>query len=298
MALTKWGLALGGGGVLGFAHIGVLMAMELYGLRPRMIAGTSAGALVAGLYAAGVNLTGIQEGVAALSESDEFADVEATLIAAGGRISAIGVKGVMRGGLIEKSIDRLTGGKYIFDIKMPLAITSVDVETGEEVVFTNDPPLVGALPLGAGVAPNSGVRRKVYITEARLAEAIRASISLPGVFVPKRLGGRSLVDGGIRNMIPADELKRMEAEEIVAVDLGLHAEKPQKAENFVTILSRCFALACRREAERSLHQYATVILQPEVWDVGIPTPAKVRALIESGKACAEKSMGRLVPLLA
>jgi NTE family protein len=298
MALTKWGLALGGGGILGFAHIGVLMAMELYGLRPQILAGTSAGALVAGLYAAGVNLTGIQEGVEALAGSDEYHEAETALIFAGGQVSATGIKGVVRGGFIEKYIDKLTGSKRVSDIKTPLAIVSVDVETGEEVVFTNRPPVVTTIPAHGDLVPRAGLGRKAYITEVRLAEAIRASISLPGVFVPRRLYGRSLVDGGILNMVPVDELKRMEAEEIVAVDLGLHAERPQKAEDFATILSRCFALASRREVERSLHQYATVILQPEVWDVGIPTPSKIRALIESGKICAEKNMGRLRPLLA
>ncbi len=288
---THWGLALGGGGVLGFAHIGVLMAMRLYGLSPSMIAGTSAGGAVAGLLAAGVNITGIQDGAMALAASEDAIDDEPIEFPyAGPRSHSLGVKGLIRGGFIESWCDRLTGGKRLCDAQMPVAITAVDVETGEEVVFTNRPPRYRTSILGSETG-------KVYITDAKISEAIRASISLPGVFVPKKLHRRTLVDGGVRNMVPVDELERMGAQEIVAVDLGSHAEKPQKVDNVIGVLSRCFALACRREVERTLTEHASLILQPDVWDVGFPTPAKARALIESGKACAEKNMHRLVTML-
>lgn len=287
----QWGLALGGGGVLGFAHIGILMAMRLYGLTPSMIAGTSAGGAVAGLLAAGVNITGIQDGAIALTAEDNIMDSEIIELSSGGaRAFSLGFKGLVRGGFIESWCDRLTGGKRISDVEMPLAITAVDVESGDEVVFTNQPPRLTTSILGYHTG-------RVYITDAKISEAIRASISLPGVFVPKKLHGRALVDGGVLNMVPVNELKRMGADEIVAVDLGSHAEKPQKVDGVIDVLSRCFSLASRREVERTLTEHATLILQPEVWDIGFPTPNKARALIESGKACAEKNMDRLVTML-
>ena len=99
---THWGLALGGGGVLGFAHIGVLMAMRLYGLSPSMIAGTSAGGAVAGLLAAGVNITGIQDGAMALAASEDAIDDEPIEFPyAGPRSHSLGVMGFIRGGFIE-----------------------------------------------------------------------------------------------------------------------------------------------------------------------------------------------------
>jgi NTE family protein len=288
---AHWGLALGGGGVLGFAHIGILMAMRLYGLAPSMIVGTSAGGAVAGLLAAGVNITGIQDGAIALTAEDHIMDDEVMEFPTGGaRPFSLGFKGLVRGGFIESWCDRLTGGKRIHDVEMPLAITAVDVESGDEVVFTNRPPRYTTSILGCHTG-------RVYITDAKISEAIRASISLPGVFVPKKLHGRTLVDGGVLNMVPVNELKRMGADEIVAVDLGSHAEKPQKVDGVIDVLSRCFSLASRREVERVLTEHASLILQPEVWDVGFPTPNKARALIESGKACAEKNMDRLVTML-
>jgi len=284
-------LALGGGGFLGFAHIGVLMALRLYGLTPSLIAGTSAGGAVVGLLAAGVNITGIEDGAMALASAEGIIDDEPVILPSGAsRAYSLGIKGLIRGGIIESWFDRLAGGKRMCDAQMPVAITAVDVETGEEVVFTNCPPRYRTSILGAGTG-------KVYVSDVKISEAIRASISLPGVFVPKKLHGRTLVDGGVRNMVPADELKRMGAREVVAVDLGSHAEKPQKVDNVIGVLSRCFALACRREVERSLTEHASIILQPEVWDVGFPTASKARALIESGKACVEKNIDRLLSIL-
>ena len=92
-------------------------------------------------------------------------------------------------------------------------------------------------------------------------------------------------------MVPVDELERMGAQEIVAVDLGSHAEKPQKVDNVIGVLSRCFALACRRKSRTSPNTRLSSCSQM-FWDVGFPTPAKAR-LDESGKACAEKNMPRL-----
>ncbi len=290
MALKQWALALSGGGILGFAHIGVLMGLESHCLYPKMLAGTSAGALVAGLYAAGIDLTGIEANTLALFDSRGAAQVlsldSVISFTAETTVHSLGLKGIISGNFLETYLHDLTNGKRLTEVDIPLSIVAVDIETGDEVVFTNEPP-----------HPKPKGKQKVYVTDATLAEAIRASVSLPGVFVPKHFRGRFLVDGGVKNMAPVDEPKRMGFEEVVAVDLGLRLEHPERARNLVSIVARSFSLACRGETKRNINLHATVILQPEVSDIGIPTPAKIKALIEAGKLCVEENVKRLTSLL-
>ncbi len=290
MPHKKWGLALGGGGIFGFAHIGVLGGLESHGLYANMLTGTSAGALVAGLYAAGINLTEIEANTLALLEPANRARIlgldDDILFIRGNTVSASGVHGIIGGKLFETYLQDITKGKHLSQVTTPLSIIAVDIETGEEVVFTNEPP-----------HPKSKIQQKKYVTDATLAEAIRASVSLPGIFIPKHFQEKLLVDGGIKNMVPVDELKRADLEEIVAVDLGLRLEQPENVRNLWSIVARSFALACRPETRRSINLYATVTLQPKVYDIGIPTPTKIRTLIQAGRECVEQNANRLKSIL-
>jgi len=290
--VRKWGLALGGGGIYGLAHIGVLEVLERYGLVPDVLAGTSAGALVAGLWASGVDLTRIEKEYGDLFLGDEMYEVEVKPLSRSLEVTQRGIGGLIGGGLIEATIDRLTGGARLSDARIPLAITSVDLVTGLVVVFTNDPPA------SESALDSLRARGRIYLTSAKISEAIRASISIPGLFVPKRFAEFVLVDGGLKDMVPVFEVHRMGAEEVVGVDLGLHVEHPQNPTNLLGVLSRSFSLATRETTKRYLHEYATLILEPDVTSVsGFMTPAKVKSLISAGRVCAEKALGRLCKVL-
>lgn len=286
--MRKWGLALGGGGIYGFAHIGVLQVLERCGLVPDVIAGTSAGALVSGLWASGVDLTRIEKESSEVLLRDESFEPEIQPLSRSSDVVQTGISGFVGGSLIESTIDRLTGGACLKDARIPLAITSVDLVTGALVIFTNEPPRRRAM------IESLGVRGRVYVTDAKISEAVRASISIPGVFAPKKLGEFTLVDGGVRDMVPVFEVRRMGAEEAVAVDLGLHVDSPHRPSNLLSVLSRSFSLSARDTTQRYLHEYATLTLQPDVVSVtGLMTPAKVRSLISAGRVCAEKALDRL-----
>lgn len=289
--MKKWGLALGGGGILGLAHIGVIQVLEQLGLGPSVITGTSAGAIVAGLYAAGVDLSGLED-ITVKTLTHEEEPVEVPVLAASTGITAMGFSGLIAGNFIEKTIDKFTRGIWLKDARMPVALMSVDIITGGIVVFTNSPPRSQTMVQALGMAG------RTYVTDAKLSEAIRASISVPGVFKPKEFGPWSLVDGGIRDMVPVYEARRMGAEEVVAVDLSLHVEKPQVPGNAVSILSRSFQLASRESTERNINEHASITLQPDVYESGIPTPTKCKALIRAGRECAKKHIPRIMSMLA
>ena len=172
---------LAGGAAKGLAHIGALEALEEHGLEPSIIAGTSAGALVGGLYAAGVSTAKLRSIV------QEFDST-----ALGKLIDLTWAKGsLVAGKRVEEFLRDLVGDVRIEELSMPFVATTVDI--------------------------NSGVG--FYLDSGPLVDAIRASISIPGVFEPV-VGNRGyLVDGGLRLNLPIAVLRRFDPDVVVAVNV-------------------------------------------------------------------------------
>jgi len=184
----KVGLALSGGGARGLAHIGVLKVLEREGIPVDFLAGTSMGGIIAASYAAGL--------------SPEFMAAEAQRMGQLRNLITLMDRSLPRLGLFEGQKVQEYLAKHLGDItfdelKIPLALMAVDLETGEEVVLRT----------------------------GRVVDAVRATISLPGVFAPFRLDGRLLVDGGILNNLPADVVREMGADVVIAVDVGARLEE-------------------------------------------------------------------------
>jgi NTE family protein len=174
------GLALGAGGARGLAHVGVLRELEAHGIAVGAIAGTSSGALVGAMFAAG-QLEEFEQRVLALEWRDVLALFDPVWPRAG----------LMSG---SRAIERLAGsvGDWrIEDLPIPFAAIAVDLMTGDEV----------------------------WIREGRILDAVRASISIPGILVPSRHGRRVLVDGALRNPVPVSALGALGADLRVAVNL-------------------------------------------------------------------------------
>lgn len=201
----KLGLALGGGGVRGLAHIGVLKALEDAQIPVAMIAGTSMGGIIGGQFAAGRSAQAI------LAESRRMASITNLARVVEWRF---GRRGLIRGRQIADYFDQLLGPVTTFaDLPMPLALTATDLRTGEEVVLNSGP--VGL--------------------------AMRAGMALPGILDPVLVGDRLLVDGGLRNNVPADVARHMGADVVLAVDVSaaasLVAEPVEAARSLQGILS-------------------------------------------------------------
>lgn len=184
MQANKIGLVLGGGGARGLAHIGVLRVFKREGIPIDLIAGTSMGGLVGALYAAGVSIEELEQEVGKLSRLTEqlrLLDIS---------ISASGLS--VRGRRIYNYMADLLGEELTFtDLKLPLAMVAVDLNTGRDIV------LQGGLVI----------------------DAVRASISIPGIFMPMELGEYRLVDGGVLDNVPVDVAQAMGATHTIAVDV-------------------------------------------------------------------------------
>ena len=179
--VPKLGLVLGSGSARGWAHIGVLQVLEEEGLRPDVVCGASIGALVGAAYAAG-ELPRFAEWVQSLGMREVFGFMDFNL--AGGMLKG------------EKLIDFWRRHFADFDIKaspLPFAAVATDLHSGAEV----------------------------WLRDGSIADAVRASIALPGLFTPvQREDGRMLVDGGIVNPVPTSLARAMGADIVIAVDLN------------------------------------------------------------------------------
>ena len=171
----KLGIALSGGGIRGIAHAGVLKALEENGIKIDAIGGTSAGSIVAALYAMGYKPYYIY--VIFKKYAEEIINIgNAPIINGIGNFvksKKIGIPGLNDGTSLEKICNELGSRKnvkVIGDIKMPLAIPAVDISEAKEYIFTN-------------CAPRYNMNDD-YITEIEIGKAVRASSSFPAVFCP------------------------------------------------------------------------------------------------------------------
>jgi NTE family protein len=180
MAL-KIGIALGSGSARGWSHIGVLQSINRAGLTVDYICGTSMGALVAGAYAAGF-LEPLKDWATRLSWSNIIAFMDVT----------IPRSGIIEGAKISGYLREIITDPLIENLPVPFAAVTTDLKSGKEI----------------------------WLREGSLIEAVRASMSLPGIFTPCEHNGRWLVDGGLVNPVPVSLCRAMGADIVIAVDLN------------------------------------------------------------------------------
>lgn len=179
--MKKVGLALGGGGARGWAHIGVIRALQDAGVEVSCVAGTSMGALVGAAFAAG-QLDALEESARRIDWKEVLYHFFEVTLPRSGLIDGRKVLSFVRRHVPPRRIEQLA---------MPFAAISTDIETGEEVI----------------------------LWEGDVLEAVRASISIPGIFTPTRRQGRVLVDGGLVNPVPVSAARALGADFIIAVDI-------------------------------------------------------------------------------
>lgn len=196
------GLALGGGAARGFAHVGVIQVLEEAGIRPSMVSGTSAGSLVAALYASGK--TGKQlQAVAETMEEAAFADWTLPLFN----------RGMLRGDALARYVNSQVGSRLIEQMVLPLGIVATDLNSGQSMLFQRG---------------DTGT-------------AVRASSAVPAVFQPVRIAGREYVDGGLVSPVPVRAVRQMGAELVIAVDIS-SAPEGNLSGGTLDILLQTFAI--------------------------------------------------------
>ena len=198
----KLGLALGGGAARGFAHVGVIAVLEEAGLRPQLVVGTSAGSLVAALYASGKTSAQLQQ--TALN-MEEVAITDWMLPIIG--------RGMFRGDALARYVNELVAGRLVENMAMPLGIVATDLGNGQGVLFQRG---------------DTGT-------------AVRASSAVPAVFVPVNINGREYVDGGLVSPVPVRYARQMGADVVIAVDIS-NPPEANSADGTLQILLQTFSI--------------------------------------------------------
>jgi predicted acylesterase/phospholipase RssA len=278
-------LALSGGGARGFAHIGVLQALEEEGLRPDLIVGSSMGAVVGGLYAAGYSTADLKSIALSTDWSSLFFDKPArrNLFLAQKETSARHILSLrFRGWSPEVPVALSSGQKLselmfdlahraayqpwpsFDDLKVPFRAVATDLVTGKAVIFSR----------------------------GDLSEAMRASISLPLVFTPYRLDTLLLVDGGVTENIPVEISRDQGAQVVIAVDLSTGFDPDGSMEMPWELADRVTSIMHQGRNESSRRD-ADLVITPEVGTHKSTDFANVDRLIEAGYRAAKALMPQI-----
>lgn len=282
------GLVLSGGGARGIAHIGVLQVLEEHQVPIAFIAGTSMGALVGGLYAAGYSPDELETIVTEMDWPDVFEDSPPraelsfrrkqddlnflSSLRLGVKDGGIAIpRGVVQGQKLNLVLRRLllhvSQVEDFGALRLPFAAVSTDIVTGEAVVHEG----------------------------GDLASALRASMSIPGVFEPVEREGRLLVDGFVSNNIPIDIALGKDVDVVIAVNVGDPPLERDELNSSLAILGQAMSILTLRLDEQQLAQLRPqdLLLVPELEGFGAPDFERGSEILPRGRDVAEAAVSRL-----
>lgn len=268
---VKIGIALSGGGIRGIAHAGVLKALEDNNIKIDIIGGTSAGSMVAGLYAMGYKPYVIYR----LFKKYSKEMISASSIPWFTKLwkhpfnEKNVITGFHNGEAIENIYNRLAKQKNIANleqIKMPLVIPSVDIMQSKEYVFTN-------------YIPQTAKDKSQYITNVSIGKAVRASSSFPAVFSPCYMQTHAFMDGGALDNVPVYEVKKQGADKVLAVKFD--ADPIKEDSNFMDIIMKTIDIMGSKISEENL-EMSDYILNVYTDKVGLLDIKKLDKCYEYG----------------
>jgi len=279
------GVVLSGGGALGSAHVGVLKVLEELHIPIHCIAGTSMGAIVGGLYAAGYSAEELEEILQTTDWKDLLDDRpnrkmvpfrrkvdDLTFLSRlemgfnDGKLSfppAL-IQGQKLGALLQTLTVHTVGMESFDDLPIPFRAVATDLETGAEVVMNH----------------------------GDLARALRASMAVPGVFAPSIIDDRLLVDGGLVNNLPVDLARKMGADVVIAVDVGDPLLTRDKLDSLTRVAGQVVRMTIRRNVDRQMAD-ADIVLFPDVSDYSSSDFHNAHEMVPIGEQVARASTAEL-----
>lgn len=275
------GLVLSGGGARGAAHVGVLKALEALHVPVDAIAGTSMGAVVGGLYASGMSATEIERLLDSLDWADALRDrpsrtdldfrrkeddrdflVRVPVGHGDGEFKV--PRGLIQGqklaAKLRAALLPVAGVERFDDLPIPFRALATDLGTGEPVLLDH----------------------------GSLAQAVRASLSAPGVFAPVEVDGRQLVDGGLAENLPVDAARAMGVDLVIAVDVSSPLQPPDRLKSALAVSNQMLTILIGRATARARATLGErdIYLRPELGGLSSLDFAHVRGAIDSGERAA------------
>lgn len=263
MSKKKIGLALGGGAARGLAHVGVLRVLQKEGIPIDMIAGTSSGAVIGAAYAWSQDTERMTR-----DALDANWKKMAPLID-----PSLPKSGFIKGKKIRDLIATYVGGDVNFsDLKIPFACVATDIDTGEEVIIDSGP----------------------------VADALRATISIPGIFTVAKHGERYVVDGGLTTPVPVEVVRRMGADFVIAVNVNPDVTgrmgktyrqrvEAHKEPNIIQVMMQSIYITTYAVGQQALKN-ADIAIEPNLANIGAGDFNKAREIITRGREAAQKAI--------
>lgn len=256
--MNKVGLVLSGGGARGFAHVGIIKMFDELGVKPFCVSGCSMGAIIGALYCLGYSGREIEDKIKSIGLRELF------------RVS---MSKVSNGSRIENYFNELFENKNFEDLKIPLYVNAIDLDSGEEIIFD----------------------------KGNIARAVRASMSIPGLFKPIVINNRILVDGGTKNNIPLQVLLDQGLDKIVSINVGGDRDSESILEmvgkgkeqriipKFSKIMARTLTIMQSNEHMiRYSREKSDLFITPELRDYNLVDFMKYNEIIKIGEDVAEK----------
>ena len=248
------GLALGAGAARGFAHVGVIKALEAQGIRPDIVVGSSAGSVIAALLASGATGNDLNRLALNLDEAT---------IADWGLPFAGRFGGLIKGDALQNMVNREVQNKTIEQMRIPLGIVATELQSGKGILFRSG---------------NTGL-------------AVRASCSVPGVFQPAVISGKEYVDGGLVAPVPASYARQMGATLVIAVNISSEPVH-QDASGTFGVMQQTISIMQRSINQYELKS-ADIVITPHLKQMGGSDFKSRNAAILAGEVAAQEQMGAL-----
>jgi len=226
---VRIGLALGGGAARGFAHIGVIKALEAQGIVPEIVVGTSAGSVVGSLYASGMNGFTLQKTAMGMDEAT-ISDWALPLFSKS--------PGVLKGEALQNYVNKAVNNVPMEKLKIRFGAVATDLKTGKPILFNKG---------------NTGM-------------AVRASSAVPSVFQPVTIGKNTYVDGGLVAPVPVKFVKDMGADFVIAVNISSATEGAATASS-LDVLMQTFSIMGQRLNHYELKE-ADIVITPNLGNMG------------------------------
>ena len=287
---ARVGIVFSGGGAKGMAHVGVLKVLERAGIPIDVIAGTSIGSIIGGLYAIGYNANSLDSLVRTLDWSYIITDKENltnqslvdrkkqnTYILTTGK--AVGKRDMTSGGLIK--------GKNLAELFQRLCSGYTD-----SLNFSRDLPIPFAC-----VATNIMDNSEVVFHSGRLPQAMRASMAIPAAFSPVRMGDMVLVDGGMRNNYPVDVARAMGADIVIGITLSGKPKTAAEMKGTMSILGQLIDVNCINKLEENISNTDLYInVDPKEYSTASFSSAATDSLIRYGEEEAMRHWDEIIAL--
>lgn len=270
----KVGLALGGGGVRGLAHIGVLHVLEREGVGVDLIAGTSAGALIGAAYAAGLSIRDITAKVESYLESPAFHDSE---------IKSIGLSFSPGPKTLLQKVRGFARNPYylVRALFKPSILPSEDFQTLINYLLPDIDIRQTRIPFLA-VSTDLLTGRQVVLSEGPLRQAVLASSSVPGAVEPVRLGRWLLADGGVTSLVPVHAARQAGADVVIAVMVDRDLPALDAIDTAKDVIYRAGEITANALEAAEL-QSADVVIRPAVGDLHWTDFSRAKDLVAIGE---------------